>query len=333
MQTFVTGGTGFVGAHLVRALLDQGHDVRCLVRPDSRLDNLQGLPAERVVGDLRDADGLQRAIAGCQVVYHCAASYRLFGDAAEIYAHNVEGTHNVLRAAAQANVQRVVYTSSVGALGTTGDGRAADETTPVSLTDMVGHYKRSKFLAEREAEGWVGRGLPVVIVNPSTPIGEMDAKPTPTGQVLIDFLCRRMRAYVETGLNLIDVKDVAVGQILAASRGVPGERYILGNENLTLKQLFDRLSRVSGIASPRLKLPHWVPLVVAHLEAPLARRRGRPPRVPLEGVRMSRHKMFFDASKAVRELGLPQSPIDHALARAVDWYRSRGYVQATGQTR
>jgi dihydroflavonol-4-reductase len=328
MKVLVTGATGFVGAHLVRALLAQGHQVRCLVRPASRLDNLEGLAVERVVGDLCDGAAVAGAVEGCEVVYHCAAHYRLWGEPGDLYRHNVDGSRNVLRAAARAHVRRVVHTSSVGALGIERDGRAANEATPVSLDDMVGHYKRSKFLAEREAEAWARRGLPVIIVNPSTPVGELDIKPTPTGQIVVDFLARRMRAYVETGLNFVDVRDVAAGHILAAERGKPGEKYILGNQNLTLKELFDRLARISGIASPRLRLPHWVPLALAHLEAPLARRLGRPPRVPLEAVRMSARRMFFDTSKAVRELGLPQSPIEPALERAVSWFRARGYVQA-----
>jgi dihydroflavonol-4-reductase len=328
MTALVTGATGFVGAHLVRALLAQGQQVRCLVRPASRLDNLEGLPVEHVTGDLRDGTAVAGAVRGCDVVYHCAAHYRLSGDPAEIHRHNVEGSRNVLRAAAQANVRRVVHTSSVATLGIAGDGEAATESTPASLDDMVGHYKRSKFLAEREAEAWARRGLPVVIVNPSTPVGDLDIKPTPTGQIVVDFLERRMRAYVETGLNFVDVRDVALGHILAAERGKPGEKYILGHQNLTLKEIFERLARISGIASPRLRLPHWVPLALAHLEAPIARRLGRPPRVPLEGVRMSARKMFFDAGKAVRELGLPQSPIEPALERAVSWFRAKGYVQA-----
>jgi dihydroflavonol-4-reductase len=328
VTVLVTGATGFVGAHLVRALLARAQQVRCLVRPASRLDNLAGLEVERVTGDLCDGAALTAAVRGCEVVYHCAADYRLSADPAEIHRHNVEGSRNLLRAAAQAQVQRVVYTSSVGALGTEPDGRAATESTPVSLDDMVGPYKRSKFLAEREAEAWAHRGLPVIIVNPSTPIGDLDIKPTPTGQIVVDFLRRRMRAYVTTGLNFVDVRDVAVGHILAAERGLPGEKYILGHQNLTLKDLFDRLARISGIAAPRVRLPHWVPLALAHLEAPIARRLGRPPRVPLEGVRMSARMMFFDPSKAVRELGLPQSPIEPALERAVSWFRGRGYVPA-----
>jgi dihydroflavonol-4-reductase len=328
MTAFVTGATGFVGAHLVRALLARGEGVRCLVRADSRRDNLAELPVEIAVGDLMDQAGLERAMRGCALVFHCAADYRLSGEASTLYRHNVDGTRNLLRAAAEVGVGRVVHTSSVGTLASTSDGVPSDETSPVDLGEMVGHYKRSKFLAEREAEGWAAQGLPVVIVNPSTPVGELDLKPTPTGKVLVDFLNRRMRAYVETGLNFIDVRDVAVGHVLAAERGRPGEKYILGRENLTLQRLFELLSVVAGIPAPRLKLPHWVPLAVAALEAPLARGLGRPPRVPLEGVRMARRKMFFDAGKAVRELGLPQSPIEPALERAVAWFRARGYVRA-----
>ncbi len=328
MTVLVTGATGFVGAHLVRALLARAVQVRCLVRATSRCDNLEGLAVERVTGDLCDGAAVAAAVRGCQVVYHCAAEYRLSGEAGDIHRHNVDGTRNVLRAAAEAQVRRVVHTSTVGTLGIERDGGVATEATPVCLDDMVGPYKRSKFLAEREAEAWARRGLPVVIVNPSTPIGDLDIKPTPTGQIVVNFLRRRMPAYVETGLNFVDVRDVAVGHILAAERGAPGEKYILGHQNLTLKEMLDRLARISGIAAPRIRLPHWVPLTLAHVEAPIARRLGRPPRVPLEGVRMSARRMFFDASKAVRELGLPQSPIEPALERAVSWFRSRGYAPA-----
>jgi dihydroflavonol-4-reductase len=328
VKAYVTGGTGFIGAHLVRALKARGHEVRCLVRPGSRRDNLSGLDVELQPGDLLDRESLRTGMQGCEVVYHCAADYRLYGDRGAIIRHNVDGTRNVLSVAEAARVRRIVYTSSVGALGTREDGNPADETTPVGLDDMVGGYKISKFLAEREVEAWCARGLPVITVNPSTPIGEFDLKPTPTGQVVIDFLAQRMRAYVETGLNLVDVRDVAVGHILAAERGVPGEKYILGNENRTLKELFDLLAKISGIPSPRVKLPHWLPLAVAALEAPIARVFARRPRVPLDGARMARKTMFFDSSKAVRELGFPQSPIEPALARAVAWFRSHGYVTA-----
>ncbi len=333
MKALVTGGTGFVGAHLVRALLDRGAAVRCLVRPAGtagrRVDLLAHLPVEIAPGDLRDPGSLRAAVAGCDAVYHCAADYRLFTpDPSEMMAANVTGTDNLLTACAAAGTGRVVYTSSVGALGLASGGRPADETTPASLDAMIGPYKRSKYQAERVAEQWAARGLPVVIVNPSTPVGEGDVKPTPTGQMVVDFLQRKFPAYVDTGLNLIDVRDVAAGHLLAADRGRPGERYILGNRNMTLKEILDTLSRLTGLPSPWLRVPHWLPLAAAHCATAAARLTGRPPRVTPEAVRMSRYRMFFDAGKAVRELGLPQSPVEAALARAVAWFRAHGYAPA-----
>lgn len=328
MIAFVTGGTGFVGGHVVRALLDRGARVRCLVRGKSRRDNLDGLPVEVVVGDLRDEASLRQAMAGTDVVFHCAADYRLYVPTPDVmYASNVDGTRNIMKAAADCGVGRVVYTSTVGTLGLASDGGVADERTPVRLADMVGHYKRSKFLAERVAEEWSQRGLPVVIVNPSAPVGDLDVKPTATGQMVLDFLNGKLNAYVDTGLNVVDVRDVALGHVLAAEKGRIGEKYILGNENLSLKQIFDVLAGITGVASPRIKLPHWIPLTVSAIDTLSARIvRGRP-RWPLDAVRLSRHKMFFDAGKAVRELGLPQTPVTHALERAVAWFRARGYAR------
>jgi dihydroflavonol-4-reductase len=333
---FLTGATGFVGAHVARALTRRGAAVRCLVRPSSRRDLLASLATladgtegsiEPFVGDLTDRASLDRGLAGCHTAYHCAADYRLYArDPRQIYAANVDGTENLLAAAARAGVARVVHTSSVGALGLLPGGAPADETTAVTEADVIGHYKRSKFLAERRAEAWAAQGLPVVIVNPSTPVGEMDVKPTPTGQMIVDFLDGRIPAYVESGLNLVDVRDVAEGHLLAAERGEPGRKYILGHENLTLKEIFDRLARLTGLPSPRLKLPHAIPLAVAAVDTALARLTGRTPRVSLESVRMSRKTMFFDGSRAVRELGMPQSPVDDALERAVAWFREHGYV-------
>ena len=324
----VTGGTGFVGAHVVRALLRRGRSVRCLVRNSSRRTNLEGLDVEVAIGDVTDPESLSRAMAGVETVYHCAADYRLYArDPRALYACNVAGTDNLMRAAADAGARRVVHTSSVGALGLSANGSPADETTPVRAKSMIGHYKRSKYDAERVAEGWAARGFPVVIVNPSTPVGEYDVKPTPTGQMIVDFLNRRMPAYVETGLNLVDARDVAEGHVFAAERGRTGEKYILGHRNMTLKEILDALSRLTGLPSPGLRLPHWIPLAAAAADTFAARLTGRVPRVPLEGVRMSRHKMFFDAGKAVRELGLPQTPVEEALGRAVAWFREKGYVR------
>jgi dihydroflavonol-4-reductase len=324
----VTGGTGFLGAHVVRALLGRGRSVRCLVRPSSNRANLEGLDVEVVAGDLTDSASLSRAVAGVDTVYHCAADYRLYTtDPRALHAANVAGTDNVMRLASYAGVRRVVHTSSVGALGLSSNGTPADESTPVTLESMIGNYKRSKFEAERVAEAWAAKGLPVVIVNPSTPVGEYDVKPTPTGQMIVDFLNRRMPAYVETGLNLVDARDVAQGHLLAAERGKIGERYILGNRNMSLKEILDTLSRLTGLPSPKLRLPHWIPLAAAAADTFAARMTGRVPRVPLEGVRMSRYRMFFDSGKAVRELGLPQTPVEEALARAVAWFRDHGYVR------
>ncbi|HKQ61430.1 MAG TPA: hopanoid-associated sugar epimerase [Candidatus Polarisedimenticolaceae bacterium] len=323
MKVCVTGGSGFVGGHLVRVLLERGASVRCLVRNSGGPDALEGLPVERVVGDLRDRERVCEAVRGCTQVFHCAADYRLWvPDAGAMLRSNVDGTRHVLEAAAAAGVERVVHTSSVGALGLASHGAAADECEPVRLGQMIGPYKRSKFLAERVAEEWAARGLNVVIVNPSTPVGERDVKPTPTGQMIVDFLAGRMIAYAETGLNLIDVRDVALGHVLAAERGRSGEKYILGNRNMTLKEILDTLARITGLPAPRVKLPHWVPLAVSAVDSSFARLTRRPPRIPVDAVRMARYKMFFDSSKAVRELGLPQTPVEQALERAVSWFRA-----------
>jgi dihydroflavonol-4-reductase len=328
-MVFVTGGTGFVGAHVVRALLARGERVRCLVRPGSGRAALAGQDVELVEGDLGDPVLLRRALAGCRTLFHCAADYRLHvPDPEAMYRSNVEGTDNVLGAAAESGVDRVVYTSSVATLCGSADHVPATESTAAALDDMVGPYKRSKFLAERAALAWHARGLPVVIVNPSTPIGELDVKPTPTGRLLVDFLNRQMPAYVSTGLNLIDVRDVAAGHLAAAERGRPGERYILGHRNMTLRELLVALGRVARLPAPRLRLPHFVPLALAALEAPWARLRGRPPRIPLDGVRMSRRTMYVDSAKAVGELGLPQSGVEEALGRAVAWFRAQGYARS-----
>ncbi len=323
----VTGGTGFVGSHVVRALLARGRAVRCLVRAGSRRENLEGLPIEIVVGDLTDAASLIPALSGVRTLYHVAADYRLWArNPNELYRANAGGTDNVLAAASAAGVDRVVHTSSVAALGLTRDGSPADETTPVERSRIIGHYKKSKYDAERVALSWAARGLPVVIVNPSTPVGEGDIKPTPTGQLIVDFLNRRMPAYVDTGLNLVDVRDVAAGHLAAAEKGRVGERYILGNRDMTLREILETLARLTGLPAPRVRLPHWIPLTAAAVATGAARVTGRPPRVSLESVRMSTHRMFFDAGKAIRDLGLPQTPVDEALSRAVAWFREKGYV-------
>jgi dihydroflavonol-4-reductase len=328
MRVFVTGATGFIGSHVARALAARGDTVRCLCRRTSQRADLDGLPLDWILGDLNDRESLRRAMTGAEVVYHCAADYRLYArDPREIYRSNVDGTRNVLELAAELGVERIVYTSSVGTLALEGN-RPANENARGQLEHMVGDYKRSKFLAERLVETWIDRGLPVVMVSPSTPVGERDTKPTPTGKIIVDFLKGRLPAYVDTGLNLVDVRDVALGHLLAAERGRPGENYILGAVNLTLRQVLELLSRLTGKRPPRLKLPHWIPLAVAHVEEPLARLMGRDPRVPLAGVRMSKSVMFFDASKAVRELGFPQSPIEPAFERAVSWFIEHDYAPA-----
>jgi len=325
----VTGGTGFVGTHVVRALLARGRSVRCLARPGGVRTNLDGLDVEVVDGDLTDPPSLARAAAGCSTVYHCAADYRLNARRpVEIFDANVRGTENVMRAAADAGAGRVVYTSSVGALGLTKDGSPANEETPVEPETLIGAYKKSKHEAERVARDWARRGLSVVIVNPSTPVGERDIKPTPTGKMIVDFLNRRMPAYVDTGLNLVDVRDVAEGHVLAAERGRSGERYILGNRDMSLKEILDALARITGLPPPRWKLPHWIPLAAAAGSLVLSRMTGGDPAIPLEGVRLSRHRMYFDPSRAVRELGLPASDVEEALGRAVAWFRENGYVRA-----
>jgi dihydroflavonol-4-reductase len=328
MRVFLTGATGFIGSHVARALLARNESLACLCRQSSRRADLADLPIDWVVGDLADRESLRAAMTGAELVFHCAADYRLYArDPAEIYRSNVDGTRNVLELAAELGVRRVVYTSSVGTLAL-GGARPANENARAELDDMVGDYKRSKFLAERVVEGWIDRGLPIVVVSPSTPIGERDARPTPTGRIVVDFLNGRLPAYVDTGLNLVDVRDVALGHLLAAERGRPGQRYILGGVNLTLRQVLELLGRLTGRRPPRVKLPHWVPLAIAHLEEPLSRWLGRDPRVPLDGVRMSKAMMFFDAGKAVRELGFPQSPVEPAFERAVSWFIEHDYAPA-----
>lgn len=328
MLTLVTGGTGFVGAAVVRLLLSEGHAVRALVRRGSDLQNLDGLDVEIHVGDLLDKASLRQAFKGCRRLYHVGAHYSLWEPSPEVfYRVNADGTRSLLEAAMEAGVERVVYTSTVGTLGYREDGAPADEETPVSLDQMTGHYKRSKFLAEEEARAAVLRGLPVVIVNPSTPVGPRDIKPTPTGQIIVDFLNRRMPAYIDTGLNFIDVADVARGHLLAAERGRVGERYILGRSNLTLHELFAILGQIAKLPPPRIRVPYRLILPLAygnHWLSSLITK--RPPRIPLEGVKMAKRRMFFDASKAVQELGLPQSPIEQALEEAVRWFTDHGYV-------
>ena len=328
MKTLVTGGTGFVGANVVRALLKRGVEVRALVRPRSDTRNLDSLEVELVAGDLRDRGSLEAALDGCDMLYHVAAMYALWArNPQEIYDSNVTGTINILEAAGQAGVQRIVYTSSVATIGLPKDGTPGTEEVPLPPEDMVSDYKRSKYLAEQEVLKYAQRGLPVVIVNPSFPVGAWDVKPTPSGQIIVNFLRGKIPAYVDTGLNVVDVEDVAIGHVLAAERGRIGERYILGHTNLTLPELFQLLAQVSGMNAPRIRIPYGFAYLSACVSEFVARTiTHKPPFVTLAGVKLSRKRMFFDPSKAVRELGLPQTPAIEALSKAVQWFRAHGYA-------
>lgn len=328
MRALVTGGAGFVGSHIVRQLLSRGDEVRVLVRQRSPLRNLMALDVECCYGDLMDLSALRRSVEGCEQVYHCAADYRLWAkDPSELYAHNVQGTENILRACREEGVGRVVYTSSVAAVGIPKDGTPGDEETPVKLADMVGDYKRSKFLAQEVAFGYAARGLEVVLVSPSTPVGPGDLKPTATGAMINDFLNRRMPAYVDTGLNLVAVEDVARGHLLAAEKGVSGRNYILGNENMTLKQILDLLGELTGLPSPGFRMPHAVALGIGAVDSFVSGRLlQRPPRVPYEAVKMSLKKMWFSSARAVRELQWEQSPVRLALERACRWFVENRYA-------
>jgi dihydroflavonol-4-reductase len=334
MNCFVTGASGFIGANLAHELAARGHQVRALARPGSDCRSLEGASCERVQGDISDRRWLEKAMRGCDWCFHVAASYHLWlRDYAPMYAANVEGTRHVLEAAAGAGCRRIVYTSTVGciALPREQDGKTAptDEAAPVSGAQMSNHYKRSKWQAELVARELAGRGLPVVIVNPSAPIGPRDVKPTPTGQVIVDFLNRRMPAYLDTGLNWVHVRDVAAGEILAAEKGRVGERYILGHAagNWTMAETLAVLEELSGVPAPKLRVPHFVALMAAYVNEAASAISGRPPKAPLAGVRMARHKMFFNPAKAIRELGLPQTPPRQAFADAIKWFRDNGYVK------
>lgn len=332
MSTLVTGATGFVGNHVARQLVEAGERVRVLVRPSSNLQLLEGLNAERVPGDLRDADSLKQAMKGMRRVFHVAADYRLWArDPDEIYESNVQGTRRLFEAAARQGVERVIYTSTVATIAVPGHGSSLpNERTKTRLDQMIGHYKRSKFLAEEEARKAAAEGLPVVIVNPTTPVGPGDGKPTPTGRIVLDFLNGKMPAYVDTGLNLAPVEDVAKGHLLAAERGTAGERYILGGRNMTLKQILDALSMITGRSAPRVKLPHAVALAAGYADEWICRWTGREPQIPVEGVKMSRHRMFVESDKAKMELGYSVGPVETALERAVRWFEAWGYVKARG---
>jgi dihydroflavonol-4-reductase len=328
MKSFVTGATGFVGCHVVRHLLAAGDAVRVLVRPASNLRALEGLPLEFAEGDLRDCGSLDAALQGIDRVFHVAADYRLWSARPEeMYESNVAGTRNVLQAAQRAGVNRFIYTSTVATIAVSRDSLPTED-THATVDEMIGHYKRSKFLAEEEAMKAASTGFPVVIVNPTTPVGALDWKPTPTGRIVVDFLNGRMPAYVDTGLNVVGVNDVAAGHLLAAERGRSGERYILGARNMTLKEILQALAQITGRPAPWVRLPHFVALAAAHVDEWISRARGRVPQIPVEGVKISRHRMFVDGSKATRELGYRPGPVEVALAQAVEWYEANGYVKA-----
>ena len=334
MNCFVTGASGFIGANLVHELNARGHRVKALLRPSADLRGLQGAEYDRVDGDVSDRAALERALRGCEWCFHVAASYHLWlRDYAPMYAANVEGTRNVIEAATAAGCSRIVYTSTVGCIGLPRESHGVvtptDESTPVSEAQMSNHYKLSKWKAEVIARELAAKGAPVIIVNPSAPVGPRDVKPTPTGQVIVDFLNRAMPAYLDTGLNWVHVRDVATGHILAAEKGRVGERYILGHQqgNWTMKEALDLLGEMTGVPAPSWRVPYWVALSAARVNEVFANLTGKPPKAPVAGVRMAKYKMFFNPAKAVRELGLPQTPPRMALADAVEWFRKNGYVK------
>ena len=328
MLAFVTGATGFVGSHVARALAEQGASLRLLVRASSNTKNITELKADLVTGDLRDPASLQKAISGCDTLFHVAADYRLWvRDPEEMYRANVEGTRAILEAARRSGVRRVVYTSSVATMGFTSNAQPANEQSPVSLDNMIGPYKRSKFMAEQVAVEAAKSGIDVVIVNPTTPVGDRDIKPTPTGRIVVDFLKKKFPAYVDTGLNLVDVTECARGHIAALEKGRCGERYILGGENLTLKQILDKLAAITGLPSPSVRVPYVLALATGVVdEIVTGRIRGREPRATIDAVRMGRKKMFVSSAKAELELGWKVVPVENALRRAADWFRANGYA-------
>jgi dihydroflavonol-4-reductase len=329
MTALVTGATGFVGSHVTRQLVNAGQSVRVLVRPNSNLQALAGLHVEYFEGDLRDQKSLGRALKGIRRVFHVAADYRLWTPRPEeIYQINVEGTRNLLDAAGHSGVERIVYTSTVATIAVPRHGVLPNEGTQATLDEMIGHYKRSKFLAERVAVEAASAGMPVVIVNPTAPVGPWDWKPTPTGRIILDFLRGKMPAYVDTGLNVAPVEDIAEGHLLAAEKGRAGERYILGGRNMTLKQILDALSAITGRRAPRLRLPHAIALAAGYADQLFSRLAGREPQIPVEGVKMSRHRMFVQSDKAERELGYKPTSVGAALERAVNWYQQHGYLDA-----
>lgn len=330
MRVFITGATGFVGGHVARAYASDGASLRLLTRKTSRLDSLAGLDADTIVGDLREPEKLRSALEGCDALVHVAADYRLWvRDPAQMYAANVDGTRELLKIAREVGIQRVVYTSSVATMGFKTDGSIVNEDTPVTLAEMIGPYKRSKFLGEQEAIRAAQAGQHVMILNPTTPIGPGDAKPTPTGRIIVDFLNKKFPAYVDTGLNLVDVTEVARMHVVALEQGTPGERYILGGENLTLKQILDRMSSITGLPSPTMKVPHAVAMAFAFFDENFTGRlRGKEPRATVEAVRMGKKTMFASSAKAERDLGFKVIPVYHAMRSAIDWFIAHGYAPA-----
>jgi dihydroflavonol-4-reductase len=328
MKVFLTGATGFVGHHVARALAAEGAQLRLLVRKSSNLANLEGIAGDTHVGDLSQPETLKPALAGCDAVVHVAADYRLWiPDPAAMYRANVDGTRELLRMAREAQVPRVVYTSSVATMHFRTDGIVINEDTPVSLADMVGHYKRSKFLAEQEAIAAAQAGQQVMILNPTSPIGTNDSKPTPTGRIILDFLNGKFPAYMDTGLNLVDVAEVAQAHVAALTKGQAGRRYILGGENLTLKQILDKMAAITGIPSPTVKIPFAVAATYAFFEEWITGRiRGKEPRATLEEVRMGRKKMYASSARAQQELGFSIVPVYPAMRAAIEWFRAHGYA-------
>ncbi len=328
MRVFLTGATGFVGSHVARAYAAQGAELRLLTRSSSNLASLEGIAADIVVGDLRHPEALRSSLTGCDALVHVAADYRLWvPDPADMYKANVDGTRDLLRIAREVGVPRVVYTSSVATMGFTKTNTIVDEGTPVGEADMIGHYKRSKWLAEQEAIAAARAGQHVMILNPTTPIGSADRKPTPTGRIIVDFLNRKFPAYVDTGLNLVDVAEVARMHVVALERGTPGERYILGGENLTLKQILDRMAAISGLPSPTMKVPHAVAMAFAFFDEIITGKlRGKEPRATVEAVRMGRKMMFASSARAERELGFEVKPVEDALRSAMEWFVANGYT-------
>jgi dihydroflavonol-4-reductase len=329
MTVLVTGAAGFIGSAVVRALLAKGAAVRVLVRPTSDLGNLDDLPVERLFGDLRDRRSVDRAVEGCEAVFHVAADYRLWvPQPKEMFANNVDGTRNVMLAAGEAGVPRIVYTSSVATLGLPRNVVAADEDTPAIQADMIGPYKQSKFAAEAVVRAMIAnKGLPAIIVHPSTPIGPWDRRPTPTGQIIVEAASGHMPAYVDTGLNLVHVDDVADGHLLALEQGKPGERFILGGDNLTLKEILVEIGEVTGKPAPRIQVPHEVVMPIAAVAEMWGRISNREPFVTLDGVRLARKKMFFTSERAKRRLGYRPRPASEAIVDAIDWFDRHGYLR------